>query len=103
MEQRFQIFVEPMGKPRMTQRDKWAKRKVVVRYRSYADELRRQTQGIMASPIIVSWRAFFTIPESWSAKKKAALCGELHTSKPDRDNVDKGILDALWEIGRAHV
>lgn len=97
MEQRFVIFIEPMGKPRMTQRDKWAKRNVVVRYRSYADELRRQTKGVMASPIIVSWRAFFTMPESWSAKKKALLCGELHTAKPDRDNVDKGILDALWE------
>jgi len=25
------------------------------------------------------------------------MSGQLHRQKPDRDNVDKGILDALWD------
>ena len=30
----------PLGKPRMTQRDKWAKRPAVLRYRAFKDECR---------------------------------------------------------------
>lgn len=93
----FIIPIDPMGKPRMTQRDKWAKRPCVMRYRDYADTLREKCQGIMPSPTVVSWTAFFTMPKSWSLKKQAALKGQLHRAKPDRDNIDKGILDALWE------
>lgn len=39
-------------------------------------------------------------PASWSNKKRlAALSGEIHpTSKPDLDNVAKGILDAMNEV-----
>lgn len=42
----------------------------------------------------VSWKAYFPIPKS---KAKKGLAGTPHTVKPDRDNVDKGILDALFE------
>jgi len=41
--------------------------------------------------------AYFTPPQSWSKKKRAAAIGTLHRSKPDRDNIDKGILDAMFE------
>lgn len=95
--QRFTIRLEAMGKPRMTRSDKWRTRECVVRYRAYADELRRQTKGVIQNPAWVSWVAYIPMPDSWSAKKKAAMRGTLHTSKPDRDNIDKGILDALWE------
>jgi Holliday junction resolvase RusA-like endonuclease len=91
------VKIEPMGKPRMTQRDKWAKRPVVMRYRDYADQLRAGCTGITSNPVCVSWRAFFTMPKSWSKKKREAHLGALHRAKPDRDNIDKGILDALWE------
>lgn len=89
------IMVEPMGKPRQTQRDKWAKRPNVVRYRAYADILRAGYAGSL-SPVSVSWTAYFSMPDSWSKAKKAAHLGQLHRAKPDRDNVDKGILDALF-------
>ena len=39
----FTMRGDPMGKPRMTQRDKWQKRPVVVRYRQY---LRRPPCGL---------------------------------------------------------
>ncbi len=88
-----------MGKPRQTQRDKWAKRPAVMRYRAYADQLRllfwRKPPNVY--PTIISWCAYFSIPESWSRKKKEEMKGKPHKVRPDRDNVDKGILDALFK------
>lgn len=90
--------LEPMGKPRMTRRDKWAKRDCVVRYYAFADELRRQVQGLLPPDVAeLSWTAYFSMPESWSKKKKAQHTGQVHRAKPDRDNVDKAILDSLFE------
>lgn len=42
-------------------------------------------------------QAFFPIPASWTkAKKEKALNGDLkHTTKPDFDNVEKAIQDAM--------
>lgn len=91
----FEVAIEPIGKPRMTQRDKWKKRPVVMRYRAYADALRLNYRGPL-SPTRVSWKAYFTLPPSWSKAKKLAMAGTFHQAKPDRDNVDKGILDALF-------
>lgn len=88
----------PMGKPRMTQRDKWKKRPCVMRYRAWADKV-RAIAGKMPKPNIVAsldWVAYFEPPKSWSAEKRAAAMGELHRSKPDRDNIDKALLDALF-------
>ena len=92
---------EPMGAPRMTQSDKWKKRDCVVRYRAFKDEIRlavkSQMPEINASDVqSLSWTAYFSPPQSWSKKRRAAAMGMLHRSKPDRDNVDKGVLDAMF-------
>ena len=97
MTQHFTIPVVPMGKPRMTQADKWRRRECVVRYRGYADAIRAETEGRMEAPVSVSWVAYLPIPPSWSGAKRRAHMGQPHKSKPDRDNIDKGILDALFE------
>lgn len=54
----------------------------------------------MEGPAEVELFLFVTPPASWSQKKqRAALAGEIRpTSKPDIDNVLKGILDAMNEI-----
>lgn len=96
--------VVPMGKPRMTQRDKWARRPAVMRYRAFKDELRSAMTNqpdlrlAIAQGAIdrVSWTAYLPIPASWPAKKKALLAGAPHRQKPDRDNIDKALLDALF-------
>lgn len=51
-------------------------------------------------PVSVVVALYVTPPASWSQKKqRAALAGELFpTSKPDVDNVIKGIFDACNEI-----
>lgn len=97
---RFTVPGAPMGKPRMTRADKWKRRECVVRYRAWADlarECASQVPGWPTDVHRVSWIAYFEPPESWSAKKKAAHIGQLHRAKPDRDNIDKAVLDALFE------
>ena len=94
---RLMIVVVPMGKPRMTQRDKWAKRPEVVRYHEFRDTVRAKIRDDdLSEATEVSWTAYFPFPKSWSQKKKESLAGCRHRSKPDRDNVDKAILDALF-------
>lgn len=93
----------PVAKPRMTQRDKWKQRPCVMQYRAWAD-LARLTAGKLPSPETIQrfdWTAYFQPPPSWSKKKRAAAIGELHRTKPDRDNIDKAVLDALFKSDSA--
>ena len=89
------IPITAIGKPRMTQRDRWKQRPCVVRYREYCDQL-REAVGRVECTGVVNWTAYFPLPKSWSKRKKAELTGQPHQQKPDRDNIDKGILDALF-------
>jgi len=93
-----QLDIEPMGKPRMTQRDKWKKRPAVVRFHAFRDYVRLKTNSLdISDAYSVSWTAYFSMPKSWSNKKKEELKGQAHRQKPDRDNIDKAILDSLMK------
>jgi Holliday junction resolvase RusA-like endonuclease len=99
----FTVFGTPIGKPRMTRRDKWLKRPNVIRYREWSDAV-REAAGQLPHPeavIRLDWTAFFPPPKSWSKKRRAAAIGTLHRSPPDRDNIDKAILDSLFECDSA--
>jgi Holliday junction resolvase RusA-like endonuclease len=91
----------------MTQRDKWAQRPAVMRYRAFADQLRAcvaEQVGTLPEANQVErldWVAYFRPAKSWSKKRKAEAIGELHRQKPDRDNIDKAILDVLFEDDKA--
>lgn len=89
------LMIEPVSKPRMTQRDKWKQRPCVMRYRRYCDELRSL---VSADEVPIPYRVvfFLPIPKSWSKKRKAAAEGEPHMQKPDKDNLEKAWLDALF-------
>lgn len=89
------IETDPMGKPRMTQRDKWAKRPAVQKYWNYKDELKVACKDMPEDTNLITWDVFFAMPKSWSEKKKREKGGTSHDQKPDRDNIDKGILDAI--------
>jgi Holliday junction resolvase RusA-like endonuclease len=95
---RFTIQGTPVGKPRMTRRDKWKKRPCVMRYRAWADAARAAAGRLPHPETIASfnWTAYFSPPKSWSQKKRADAIGTPHRGTPDRDNVDKAILDALF-------
>lgn len=86
-------------KPRMTQRDKWLNppRECVANYRRYSTNVRifaaRQRFAMPACAYLLLF--LFEFPARWSKKKKTQFMGQPHTSKPDKDNLEKGILDAL--------
>lgn len=87
----------PIGKPRMTRRDKWQQRPCVMRYRAFADGL-RAAAGTLPEPadaVIVT--AHVAMPASWSLKKKAAMAGKPCRQKPDWDNIGKAVCDALFD------
>lgn len=90
----------PLGKPRMTQRDKWKKRPNVVRYREWCDRIHEAVgDSLPAAEQVaeVNWTAYFEPPKSWPKRRRVAAMGTRHRSKPDRDNIDKAVLDCLFE------
>ena len=94
----YHFDVNPVAKPRMTQRDKWKKRSVVEKYHAYKDKMNLEAQK-MDMPILpgVLNSLIFNVemPQSWSKKKKEALNGRPHQQTPDLDNLLKAFQDAL--------
>jgi Holliday junction resolvase RusA-like endonuclease len=84
----------------MTRQDKWKNppRPAVARYWAFKDEVNRQEKGVIPKDTNnLSWIAYIPIPKSWTKAKKIAMAGVLHRQTPDRDNIDKAILDALFK------
>jgi len=93
----FVVPGDPIGKPRMTQRDKWQRRTPVMRYRAWADEARRKApKDLPPAPLKVWVIAYFSIPQSWPKKRRLEIQNHYHRSKPDGDNVLKSVCDALF-------
>jgi Holliday junction resolvase RusA-like endonuclease len=95
----FVVVGDPMGKPRMTQRDVWNKRPVVLRYHDYKDRIKEATPNkvLTADVYGIDVVAHIAMPASWSKKKKAAHAGKICRSKPDWDNIGKAVCDTLFE------
>jgi Holliday junction resolvase RusA-like endonuclease len=91
---RFEIT--PMPAPRQNRADRWKKRPVVLRYRAYSDALR---EACLAADFVLGEQIYmefhFPMPASWSKKKKTLMLGNPKKSRPDTDNVCKGIMDSL--------
>lgn len=104
MEYEFQLT--PIGKPRMTQRDKWLNpaRPAVTNYRlaKHAIEWYAREQNFVL-PEIINVTFVFPVTNSWSQKKKTAMIGQPHRQKPDLDNVLKFLMDALIGSGDERV
>lgn len=98
MSLQYQFFIDPIGKPRMTQRDKWKQRPSVMRYRAFCDKLRASfaTQQLTL-PDAFEIRFTVEMPASWSKKKRVEHEGKPHRAKPDLDNMLKAVCDALRE------
>lgn len=92
----FIFHLMPIAKPRMSQRDKWAKRPPVMRYRAFAKELALQAsrQGFSLENGL-AYEFHLPMPKSWSQKKQLEKLGQLHDQKPDLDNLLKSIFDVL--------
>lgn len=87
--------ITPVPKPRMTRRDRWDKdRPAVQRYWAYKDKIRAANIQLPEKYWIV-----FNLPmsKSWTKKEKSAQLGQPHLQTPDKDNLEKGLLDALFK------
>lgn len=86
--------ITPVPAPRMTQSDRWKERPCVLRYFAFRDECRLRRVNVQNG----DWITFvLPMPKSWSEKKKAFHDGQPHTQKPDKDNLEKGLLDACFD------
>lgn len=94
------------GRPKFARRGNFTVAHTPEKTASYENLVKVKAEEAMGGrPVIegavsVGVRIFVTPPASWSLKKqRAALAGEIFpTSKPDVDNVVKGIFDACNEI-----
>ena len=90
----FKIYdITPNTKPRMTQRDKWKVRPCVAKYRAFKDEVRLRRVELPEAYHVIF---VMPMPSSWSKKKRAAMDGQPHKQTPDRDNIEKALLDSLY-------
>lgn len=100
--------VEPVGKPRMTQSDKWKndithpdpkrrQRKPVHNYFKFKDKVIEQSLAANFKLPESNFRVVFIIPmsHSWSDKKKSLMNNTPHQQKPDADNMIKALKDSL--------
>jgi Holliday junction resolvase RusA-like endonuclease len=88
-------MITPVPKPRMTQRDKWARRPPVLRYRAFCDEVRLHGMALPEGGARIVF--MLPMPASWSAKKRASMAGQPHQQKPDTDNLIKAVQDAILD------
>jgi Holliday junction resolvase RusA-like endonuclease len=95
---KYVIDIDPCSKPRQTRADKWKKRPCVVKYREFADKLRKLTlESGYKLDNILDICFFLEVPNSTSEKKKKELLGTPHLRRPDIDNLAKAFMDALKE------
>lgn len=84
--------IDPCPKPRMTKKD--CRRPVHKRYWQWKADV--QKLGVHV-PEWGYWVIFhIPMPKSWSKKKKAQMNGMAHQQRPDKDNLEKGLLDAIY-------
>lgn len=87
--------ITPVPAPRMTQRDKWAKRPCVMRYFTFRDEVKKLGVNVNESGDAIVF--VMPMPNSWSKAKKKSYDGSPHQQKPDSDNLLKSLLDAIFK------
>ena len=86
--------IAPCAKPRMTQSDKWKKRKCTSAYWKFKDAVKKLRVRVPESHSHIIF--ILPMPKSWSEKKKAEMEGKPHQQTPDKDNLEKGLLDAVF-------
>jgi len=88
------LAVTPRAAPRQSRRDKWKPSKAVQLYRAFRDEIGYKIDELPADFFHVVF--LLPMPESWSEKKKRETAGWPHQGKPDKDNLEKALVDAVY-------
>lgn len=94
----FEVPGKPFGKerPRATRGGRmYTPAKTVAREAAFAKDAAEHFEAPIVGPCRVDVIAVFKPAKSWTKKKTREALGKPHTQKPDRDNVEKLVLDAL--------
>lgn len=90
--------LDPCPAPRQSRRDAWKPTASVQRYRAFRDKvnvtLGKDRKRIPWGGLRVTFRV--RMPKSWPKYKRAEMDGKPHQQKPDRDNLEKALWDAVW-------
>ncbi|MDG3034169.1 RusA family crossover junction endodeoxyribonuclease [Vibrio parahaemolyticus] len=78
----------------MTQRDKWKPSAQAKRYFAYKDECRLKRVFVPTHGAHITFH--LPMPKSWSQKKRKKMDGRPHKQRPDKDNLEKALLDAVY-------
>lgn len=92
---RYQVFeIDPVAKPRQTHSARWKKTPADEKYYRFKDEIKLLNASVPES----GWHVLFVIkmPLSWTEKKKKAYDHMPHQQTPDKDNLEKALLDACF-------
>ena len=87
--------ITPVGKPRMTQRDKWKKRPIVQRYYAFKDQVRLHRVSLDYRDNHVIF--VLPMPKSWPKGKRKSFMGTHHQQRPDVDNLFKALADCIFK------
>jgi Holliday junction resolvase RusA-like endonuclease len=86
--------ITPVPAPRQVRKDAYNPSPMVQRYRAFRDEVAvRHVQ--LPTPY---HHVIFVLPmsTSWPGSKRAKLLGMPHQFRPDRDNLEKALLDSVF-------
>ena len=99
----YELPYAAIGKPRMTQQDKWKKRPLVENYRAWCDLVRMTMEEIPApaDTYLVIIEARYPPPFNLPKATRRAWHGTLKRTKPDPDNIAKAFLDCWWKEDQA--
>lgn len=86
--------ITPTPAPRQSRSDTWKPSPSVRRYRAYRDQVTIKIKELPPDFFHVVF--LLPMPASWSKKKKADWVGLPHKGKPDKDNLEKGLVDAVY-------
>jgi len=94
----YRFDVVPVAAPRMTHADRWKRRRCVVKYFEYRDQVRAiAAQQDFTLPEQFSVQFYLPMPRSWSKRKQQDHDGRPHQVKPDADNLLKAWMDCFGE------
>lgn len=84
----------------MTSSDKYKKRPIVLKYRAFKDEVRWNKIRLDLNRF---YHVIFVLPmpRSWDERKKDRHDFQPMQNVPDKDNLEKGLLDALYQDDKA--
>jgi Holliday junction resolvase RusA-like endonuclease len=98
MSDKFVFKGDPVAKPRMTKADAWKKRKCVLDYWDFKDDIKKQAEE-QDFKLCEMYRVtfFIGIPKSRKTGKKKVVDGQPHKQRPDTDNMVKALNDCLLD------